>query len=147
MTQQNVSDLLLRQVFTPGGQPSVTYVSRDHLGLEQRVKEAMMRGYSINVVTGPTKSGKTVLCNHVLGQAGESITIEGGQVRGEKDFWEQIVHALDLGAQRVRRELASDNDNLEGGLSANFGVLSGSAKKGKSAARSSERSITYNVNA
>lgn len=146
MTVTPEHELLLRQVFTPGGQPSVTYVSRDHLGLEQRVKEALMRGYSINVVTGPTKSGKTVLCNHVLGQAGASITIEGGQVRGERDFWEQIVHALDLGAQRVRREVASANDNVEGTASASFAGVGASGKKGRSDQRSSERSITYNVN-
>ena len=33
-------NLQLKDVFTPGGQPSVTYVSRSHLGLEQKVMEA-----------------------------------------------------------------------------------------------------------
>lgn len=146
MTDTEQSELLLRHVFTPGGQPSVTYVSRDHLGLEQRVKEALMRGFSINVVTGPTKSGKTVLCNHVLGQEGHSVTIEGGQIRGEQDFWEQIGHALEVGNQRVRREVASANDNLEGGISAGWAGLGATGKRAKASARSSERSITYNVN-
>ncbi len=106
-----------------------------------------MRGYAINVVTGPTKSGKTVLCNHVLGQAGDSVTIEGGQVRSEADFWEQIVHALELGSQRVRRESGSSNDNAEGSLGISGIGVSASGKRGKSLLRSTERSITYNVNA
>lgn len=32
--------LLLKQVFTPGGQPSITYVSRDHLGLGRKLIKA-----------------------------------------------------------------------------------------------------------
>lgn len=91
--------LKLKQVFTPGGQPSVTYVSRDHLQLETAVKEALARGYAIIVVTGPTKSGKTVLCNHVLAQQGVSVSIEGGQVRNEADFWNQLAHDLEIGGE------------------------------------------------
>lgn len=126
------SDVLLKQVFTPGGQPSVTYVSRSHLGLEQRVREALMRGYAINVVTGPTKSGKTVLCNHVLAEAGKSVTIEGGQVRSEQDFWEQIAYNLDVGSQRTRKEVGGANDNLElsaglKSLTASVGIKAGRA--------------------
>lgn len=56
-----------------------------------------MRGYPINVGTGSTKYGKTVLCNHVLNETGDSVTIEGGQVKSEDDFWDQIAYTLDLG--------------------------------------------------
>ncbi len=139
--------LLLKQVFTPGGQPSITYVSRSHLGLEQRVNEALLRGYSINVVTGPTKSGKTVLCNHVLGQAGESVSIEGGQVRSEQDFWEQIAHSLELASERVRTEAGSANDNLEASFGVDIpAVFNVGAKGSKGQTRTSERSITFSVN-
>ena len=138
--------LLLKHVFTPGGQPSVTYVSRGHLGLEQRVKDALVRGYSINVVTGPTKSGKTVLCNHVLGQAGESVSIEGGQVRSESDFWEQIAYALNLESQRAAKtsDTASENIELGAGLSVPGARLGG--KKSSGEGKGNEQSLTYNVN-
>ena len=136
--------LLLRQVFTPGGQPSVTYVSRDHLGLEQRVK-ALLRGYAINVVTGPTKSGKTVLCNHVLAQAGVSVTIEGGQVRSEAAFWEQIAHALDLGRERVRKEAGTSSAAAEGGASITIPAAGSLGKATSGQARSTERSVTYDI--
>lgn len=138
--------LLLRQVFTPGGQPSVTYVSRDHLGLEKRVKDALLRGYAINVVTGPTKSGKTVLCNHVLARAGASVTIEGGQVRSEQDFWAQIAHALDLGRERTRKEAGASNSTAEAGGSASIPLVGSLSARGSSAqGRSHERSITYDI--
>ena len=58
--------LQTKQVFTPGGQPTVTYIDRAHLGLESALKRAMARGFSIISVTGQTKSGKTVLCRKVV---------------------------------------------------------------------------------
>lgn len=140
--------LLLKEVFTPGGQPSVTYVSRSHLGLEDRVANALARGYSINVVTGPTKSGKTVLCNHVLATLGEAVTVEGGQVRSEADFWDQIVHRLDLGRERVRKE--SGTTSASHGGSVQLGVpkmASVTAKGDNGTQRSTERSISHEVNA
>ncbi|WP_125945545.1 ATP-binding protein [Sphingomonas sp. ABOLG] len=136
----------LKDVFTPGGQPSVTYVSRDHLKLEQRVREAIARGFAINVVTGPTKSGKTVLCNHVLSQAGHSISIKGGQVRTEADFWRQIVYLLDLGKERVRKETGSSSGSLTAGVRASlplFGDANVAGSSGQS--RGLERSVTYEV--
>ena len=136
----------LRDVFTPGGQPSITYVSRDHLGLEGRVSDALARGYAINVVTGPTKSGKTVLCNHVLAKLGNSITVEGGQVRSEGDFWAQIVDALDLGSSRTRTYSGTEQGGL--GVSVEVGLSGGTKATGKADAassRSSVRSVNYGV--
>ncbi|WP_411338549.1 AAA family ATPase [Sphingopyxis sp. J-6] len=141
------SNLKLKDVFTPGGQPSVTYVSRDHLKLEQRVKEALARGYAINVVTGPTKSGKTVLCNHVLSQAGASVSIEGGQIRTDEEFWSQIAHQLELGRERVRTESGSQTDTASGGLKLGIANVAEINFGGDSAVgRTTERSITYDVN-
>ena len=143
----NTPQLRLKDVFTPGGQPSVTYVSRDHLKLEQRVKEALARGYAINVVTGPTKSGKTVLCNHVLSQAGESVSIEGGQIRTEEEFWAQIAHQLELGRERVRTESGTTTDTASGGLKIGIPNVAEFNFGGDSAiGRATERSVTYDVN-
>ncbi|MBO9527256.1 MAG: hypothetical protein J7517_14185 [Sphingobium yanoikuyae] len=137
----------LREVFTPGGQPSVTYVSRDHLNLERRVKQAIAKGFSINVVTGATKSGKTVLCNHVLAQSGQSISIEGGQIRSESDFWAQIVHLLDLGRERTRMESGATTGNLSAGGKASIpAVVDFNASSSTGNTRTTQRSITYNVN-
>ena len=124
----------------------MTYVSRDHLGLEQRVKDALVRGYSINVVTGPTKSGKTVLCNHVLGQSGTSVTIEGGQVRSEQDFWEQIAYELNVASEHSRKVSSTTGENLEFSAGLTIPVIKTGGKKGSASGRSSEQGATYNVN-
>ena len=45
------------------------------------------------VVTGPTKSGKTVLVNKVFPRL-ENLWIDGGSIDIEDRFWEQIVSEL-----------------------------------------------------
>jgi len=139
--------LKLRDVFTPGGQPSITYVSRDHLNLERRVKQAIAKGFSINVVTGPTKSGKTVLCNHVLSQSGDSISIEGGQIRTEADFWAQITHLLELGSSRTRTEAGTITDQVGVGAKTSIpAVVELNASGSQSGARTTQRAVTYSLN-
>lgn len=141
------SPIVLRDVFTPGGQPSVTYVSRDHLKLEQRVREALIKGFAINVVTGPTKSGKTVLCNHVLSLQGVSVTIEGGQIRTEADFWGQIADALDVGSERTRKETTEHGSGEGVGVKAGLkGFLEIAVDAKEQRSRGSERAITYTAN-
>lgn len=93
------------------------------------------------------KSGKTVLCNHVLSQAGDSISIEGGQIRTEADFWSQIVHLLEIGSQRSRVETGATTDSASAGAKAGipgFGELSASGNTGQT--RTSQRTVTYNSN-
>ena len=72
-----MKDYSLKEVFAPGGLPSVTYVGREHLNLEDKIIRAEARGFSFNVITGPTKSGKSVLCHRVLDNK-RLVTMEGG---------------------------------------------------------------------
>lgn len=138
--------LKLKEVFTPGGQPSVTYVSRAHLELEDRVKQALARGYAIIVVTGPTKSGKTVLCNHVLSQAGRSISIEGGQVRSEAAFWSQVAYALEVGSEITEKDASGSGDDLStGGKVGIPHLVELNVGKKETKTRSRERSVKIDV--
>src|ERR1700749_162384 len=110
---------VLRDVFTPGGLPSVTYVSRDHLELESKILDALARGFVFAVVTGPTKSGKTVLCQRVL-EPYEPEIIDGGPIRSERDFWEHIAYKLNIATSATRgqsseAELTATGE-AEGGL-------------------------------
>jgi hypothetical protein len=47
------------------------------------------------VVSGPTKSGKSVLCHKALGGR-ELLKIDGGQIRSIDDFWAHIAFNLQL---------------------------------------------------
>lgn len=110
----------LKEVFTPGGMPDVTYVGREHLELEKKIQRAVQRGYAINVVTGPTKSGKSVLCHRVLGQS-KLVAVEGGQIRSEDELWEHVAHQLRVAD--TESESHSDTATVSAGW--NLGALLG----------------------
>ena len=54
------------QVFVAGGAPTITYVARDALDLEKGLSTYLEERYRILSLSGPTKSGKTVLLSRVV---------------------------------------------------------------------------------
>src|SRR4051812_14577473 len=78
---QMAKKFALNDVFTPGGQPSITYVSRPGLNIEGSLSKALAQRNIIVSLTGPTKSGKTVLCKNVLRDIAH-VWLEGGQIKG-----------------------------------------------------------------
>jgi len=85
-------------VFVPGGQPSVTYVQRESASLDTAIEDWYQSRYKVLHVTGPTKSGKTVVVNSVLGD--RSIQIAGGSVKTEEDFWLRVCEKLELSLEK-----------------------------------------------
>ncbi len=54
-------------VFTPSSVPTVTYVERQGLDLEAELRAALKTpGTIASLLSGPSKSGKTVLINTVI---------------------------------------------------------------------------------
>ena len=80
-------------VFIAGGQPSITYVDRKQLDMERHLARAIASPNQIVSLSGPTKSGKTVLCRHVLDDR-QYIWIEGGQSRTAEAVWQKICYEL-----------------------------------------------------
>ncbi|MBP7705565.1 MAG: ATP-binding protein [Caulobacter sp.] len=83
------------KVFIAGGQPSVTYVERKQLHIERELARAIAVPNQLVSLSGPSKSGKTVLCRHVLGEK-QYIWIEGGQTPTAKEVWDKIVYELNF---------------------------------------------------
>lgn len=77
------------EVFSPGGFPAYTYNPRSKLELEAQFKDYLDTGYKLLSLSGPTKSGKTVLCKQMVPPE-QAIYISGGNIREENDFWEAI---------------------------------------------------------
>ncbi len=112
----------VEDVFTPGGVPSVTYVSRDHLGLEVRVMSALSRRGAFIVISGPTKCGKSVLCKRVLGNT-RQIVVQGGQVNSAEDFWNHVSHHLRIPSTETSTRTRSLSARSLMELVANLAVL------------------------
>lgn len=88
-------NLSMVKVFTPGGFPTVTYIDRKEKQLERQVYAAQENLAKLVVVTGATKSGKTVLVDKVFPQT-ESLWIDGGTISDENSFWESVIEKADL---------------------------------------------------
>lgn len=81
----------LGDVFVPGGTPTITYVPRDKLGLEQTIRSHIEETREILLLIGPTKSGKSVLIETVIPED-RRVTIDGTRVRDREDrFWNDVA--------------------------------------------------------
>lgn len=140
------NNIRVSSVFVPGGFPRITYISREEHQLENRVKAAKDYLAKLLVITGPTKSGKTVLVDKVFPQD-ESIWIDGGSISDEESFWDTIIERCSLFTSIEKHnqdELGADLSaevSVEGGIlvakgsSTISGKIQSSSLQGTSASR------------
>src|SRR5215216_7104540 len=78
------------EVSTRTPRPTQTYVERDNLHHERLLREWMRSSTQIASISGPSKSGKTVLVQHVVGED-NLITVSGASVRAADQLWERVL--------------------------------------------------------
>lgn len=111
-------------VFIPGGLPTETYVSRDHLGLEESLGRWLERRQKpLLSVSGPTKSGKTVLLKKVLPDA---MWLSGGAIDTAEDFWVSVCDELEVFTDHTLTVTRGRSSGTEFGGGINAGIASGS---------------------
>src|SRR5690348_9179509 len=86
--------LKVTDVFVAGGLPKYTYVPRTDRGLEEHIASSRDNLCKIATVTGPTKSGKTVLVRKVF-EKDSPVWVDGGGVASLEDFLEIAGDQLD----------------------------------------------------
>lgn len=111
--------LRINEIFVPGGIPEYTYIARERHNLESRLQTALSRGANkLIVVTGMTKSGKTVLVNRVFPRNKKAIWIDGGVASSEEEFWQSILLQMEgyTGVERTasRESTYEVSSGLEG---------------------------------
>lgn len=118
----NVSD-----VFIAGGMPRVTYNPRSELKLESTLIEYLEDRYKLISITGPTKSGKTVLFTKVI-PTDQRLLIIGGGIKSDDDFWNCVLDELDyemLDSTTVTNSKSeNENGSISGELNMGFAKLS-----------------------
>ena len=86
-------DKRFSEVFKPGTYPEMTYVSRESKGTKYTYEERLQQSLAIDgyltYIVGPSKIGKTVLCEKVIGAA-NMVCMSGNDFSKEKDFWSGI---------------------------------------------------------
>lgn len=98
MQKGNKMEYTFASVFSSATFPEYTYVNRKSSGeftYEERLRMAMeQKGYLI-VIDGPSKIGKTVLCEAVIGRD-RLVAMTGNDFRGENDFWTMVAKKVNI---------------------------------------------------
>jgi hypothetical protein len=117
----------LGRVFVPGGMPDLTYVPRTERDLERRLAEVKDNLCKLVVVTGPTKTGKTVLVRKVLRSDSNLVWIDGGLIKTEEDFWEECLHSVSElhEVERTHETNSTDTNTTNAGLEIGFAGVKG----------------------
>src|SRR5580704_2772938 len=87
------------EIFVAGGQPTYTYIERSAEHVELKFARAIATPNQIVSLSGPTKTGKTVLCRRILGSR-EFVWIDGGQISDSGDFWSRVTYELNLPSEK-----------------------------------------------
>jgi len=125
------------KVFVPGGLPKHTYFPRASLNLEGQLRAVKDNLCKVVTVTGPTKSGKTVLVRHIFVDD-RPIYIDGGNISSLDDFWEIAADHLSVAVSREEASIDESSGDIGGELAAeaNLFVVKG---KGKFSSRLGQR--------
>jgi len=91
--------LKAENVFKPGAFPEYTYVSRNYentgISYELRLKQALRTAGCLTSIIGPSKMGKTILCEQVIG-LDNIVEISGADFNENIDFWATIAAKVGL---------------------------------------------------
>ena len=119
------------EVFTPGTLPKYTYYERPNRNLEEALLHAVDTPGIIASVSGPSKSGKTVLCESVIG-LGSMLLVTGGGVDSEPIFWQRIRSRLKLPAGTSTSTAAGRSHEVGGAAKGGVGFLEARRESGGS---------------
>ena len=114
------------KVFKPGTYPGLTYVTRQPRTMgytyEERLRQSLsIEGY-LTYIIGPSKIGKTVLCENVIG-ADNMICMSGNDFVKERDFWSGIGKKAGISMEAEiseRRGIFSENENKATTITKNY---------------------------
>ncbi len=121
--------LKAENVFKPGAYPEYTYVSRNYentgISYELRLKQALRTAGCLTSLIGPSKMGKTILCEKVIG-FDNIVEISGADFNSDTDFWAIAAAKVGLpyaGEITTERELKEGNSKESDGIKEKY-VLS-----------------------
>ncbi|PWW01166.1 hypothetical protein DFQ01_11056 [Paenibacillus cellulosilyticus] len=124
----------VNEVFIPGAFPKYTYVSRESEEYEEtyesRLRYCLNTAGFLTSIVGPSKTGKTVLCEKVIGLP-KVVSLTGNDFKDAEDFWITL-------AKKVRLPLGTAFVHQES--------LEGEGLAGTKEARTASRSESYGSN-
>ena len=144
MTNQTSNAIRASEIFTPGGFPTYTYYPRDQRGLETSLKRFIENRYKMVIITGKTKSGKSVLTEKILPKD-QYIWVPCGEVQSELEFWDKIVEKAGLITNLTSKDSIAEGEKLNasstGGINIGIARVGGSVAGEDSVTKTQERTV------
>lgn len=109
------------EVFTPGDFPEHTYVERASDAFEERLRRALETPGEVVSLSGPSKSGKTVLVERVVG-ADDLITVTGAGLQGGQHLWERVLDWMGAPTETASTRNSSVGGEASAGASGAVGI-------------------------
>ena len=130
-------------VFVPGSYPEHTYVERADSKLARRLTDALSEKGKFVSVTGPSKSGKTVLIENVVGKD-NLIVVTGAGITQSSDVWNRILDWMNApsSVSSSSKDMSSTTVGAGGVAAASLPLLAkieGSAKVEKKDERATDK--------
>ncbi|HEY9063136.1 MAG TPA: ATP-binding protein [Pseudobacteroides sp.] len=95
-------------IFKPGTFPEYTYISRLSSELnysyEIRLQQALNTSGYLTSIIGPSKTGKTVLCEKVIGQD-KIVSLTGNDFKNSNDFWSVVAKRAEIALEGEQTEM------------------------------------------
>jgi hypothetical protein len=109
------------EVFVPYEVPTVTYVYRQEHDLESQLRNALTTPGLIVSLSGPSKSGKTVLINKIIPKD-NLIQVSGGAIKSPEMLWERILNWMDAPSEVTRKSSRMLSGDLTGKATGRAGI-------------------------
>ncbi len=131
-----------KSVFVESGIPTITYISRFDNDIEEDIKEAR-ESSRFTVVTGATKTGKTVLVDRFFPNK-EHVWIDCGQIDNENDLWLNILSSLEGSTSTQEEEIISSSmeQASKQGLNCRIGAKAGKIEVSKESENSASKTLS-----
>lgn len=104
------------EVFKPGLFPEYTYISRISsefmFSYEMRLEQALMTPGYLTSIIGPSKTGKTVLCEKVIG-IDNIVSITGSDFKKSTDFWSILAIKVGLSLEGEYSNINTHRENID----------------------------------
>jgi hypothetical protein len=125
------------EVFTPNKVPTITYVQREEQA-ESKTRDAFAIPNVVVSLSGPSKSGKTVLINKVV-EKDHLITISGASIRQPDDLWNKVLGWMDVPYPDSVTSSKKVGADLKAGASGEAGIILGQRFRGSNHIRRPRR--------
>lgn len=110
------------EVFVPGSFPTETYIQRADVDYETELKDALSMDGMVVSISGPSKSGKTVLIERVVGKD-YLIAISGACIKSPDDLWDAILDWIEVPYEMQKTLKHTDKIGTEVGVSGGASVF------------------------